>query len=98
MFYTIILQAVELICPANRKRSTDPGKSTAMVVWKDPSVMDTTGRDLEVMCMPPSGSAFPIGKTEVRCTVTNSKDEELACTFYVHICGTLEYRRFFSMI
>ena len=68
--------------------STDPGLPTATVIWKNPSAIDTIGRALEAMCMPPSGSAFQIGITEVTCTATDAK-EELACTYNVTVIGTL---------
>ena len=70
---------------------TDPSKSTAMVIWSDPSAMDTNGKDLEVMCMPPSGSEFEIGHTEVTCIAESDKGEELACKFFVTIKGRLNF-------
>ena len=68
--------------------STDPGLPTAAVVWRNPRAIDTVGRHLEAMCMPPSGSAFQMGITEVTCSATDDEEEELACTFNVTIIGT----------
>ena len=89
-----ILKAVEPVCPANHLKSTDPSKSTAVVAWKDTSAVDANGKDLEVMCIPPSGSEFPIGKTDVTCKTVNVKKEEVVCIFTVTINGTLNYRRY----
>ena len=69
--------------------STDPGKSTAMVVWKDPLAVDTNGKDLELMCRPFPGSEFQIGETEVKCFAVDDNKEELACTFLITINGKL---------
>ena len=71
--------------------STDPGKSTVMVVWKDPSAVDTNGKDLELTCRPFSGSEFQIGKTDVTCSAADDRKEKLACTFSVTIFGRLNY-------
>ena len=72
-------------------RSTEPSKSTAMVVWRVSSAIDTNGKYLEVTCMPPSGSEFEIGKTEVWCMAEDEKREELACNFFVTINGTFTF-------
>ena len=74
--------------------STDPGKSTAMVVWKDPSTVDTNGKDFELICMPPSGSEFQIGETEVTCLAVEEDKEELTCTFVITINGKLKCLRY----
>ena len=83
----LIQEALELVCPANREKFTDPNKSTAMVLWKDPSVKDVNGKDLDVLCMPTSGSEFRIGKREVVCMAGDGKGENSTCTFFVNIKG-----------
>lgn len=40
-----------------------------------------------VTCAPPSGSAFPIGTTPVRCTATDASAREATCTFNVTLTG-----------
>ena len=85
---------MEPVCPTNLIQSTDPSKSTAMVVWTNPSASDTYGKDLEVICTPPSGSTFEIGETEVTCIAEDDKNEELACTFSVSIKGTLNMLKY----
>ena len=76
------------VCPANREEFTDKSKSTAMVVWKDPSVKDVNGNDVVVTCVPPSGSEFRMGKREVACTAGGGDIEHSTCTFTVTIKGT----------
>ena len=85
---------IEPVCSANLMKSTDPSQSTAMVVWKNPLASDTYGKDLEVICMPPSGSKFKIGQTDVKCMAEYDKNEGLACTFSVTINGMLNILRY----
>ena len=89
-----ISKAVGPVCPANYLKSTDPSKSTAMVVWKYPSAVDANGKDFEVICIPPSGSEFPIGKTDVTCKTVDLKKEEVVCIFSITINGTLSYLKY----
>ena len=83
LFY--ILEAQEPVCPSTREEFTDPNKSTTVVVWKDPAAKDINGKDLDITCMPPSGSEFPIEQTEVVCMAGDSKEENYSCTFTVNI-------------
>ena len=42
-----------------------------------------------VTCVPPSGSAFPIGATTVSCTATDAATNRSSCTFTVTVLGAL---------
>ena len=88
-FYTscYIFKAPDPVCPANFEEFTDKSKSTAMVVWKDPSVKDFDGEDLYVTCVPPSGSEFRIGKREVVCMAGGGDIVHSTCNFTVTIKG-----------
>ena len=59
-----------------------------MVIWKDPSAKDDNGKDIDAICMPPSGSEFSIGKTEVVCMTGDGDRENNTCTFFVTVKGT----------
>ena len=61
------LRASESVRQANLEEFTDSRKSTAKMIWKDPSGKDINGKDLDIICVPSSGSEFPIGETEVLC-------------------------------
>ncbi len=42
-----------------------------------------------VVCLPPSGSIFPIGITQVNCTATDASGNQANCSFTVAVSGTL---------
>ena len=48
------------------------------------------------MCLPPSGSEFPIGKNKVVCAAMDDKGKIAACSFTVTINGMLA-RTYFKM-
>jgi uncharacterized protein len=64
-------------CPGNIIANTDPGKSTAVVTYSAPSATDCG----VVTCNMPSGSAFPLGPTQVTCTAPTGD----RCTFTVTV-------------
>jgi hypothetical protein len=43
-----------------------------------------------VNCIPPSGSRFPIGTSEVRCTATDASGNTSAASFWVDVLGAPE--------
>ena len=51
-------------CPANQTSNVDPGQSTALIEWQDPSATDNSGDSPTVVCNPPSGTKFTIGSTK----------------------------------
>jgi hypothetical protein len=42
-----------------------------------------------VVCVPPSGSSFPLGATTVNCTATDAHSNQANCSFTVFVGGTL---------
>ena len=76
-------------CPANQTSNTDPGQSTALVVWQDPSATDNSGDRPTVVCNPPSGTSFPIGSTKVTYTALDGYGNTDSCSFYVDIIGKI---------
>ena len=49
-----------------------------------------------VVCNPPSGSAFPVGTTQVTCTATDSSGNSSTCTFNITVMGSISGRKFYD--
>ena len=71
----------------NQTLRTDPGKSTAVVVWETPFSSDNSGVVPHVSCNPASDTSFPIGETGVNCTAIDNSGNQASCEFYVNIIG-----------
>jgi hypothetical protein len=50
-----------------------------------PGASDDTDANPSVVCVPPSGSVFPIGRTVVTCTATDDCTNRSTCTFTVTV-------------
>jgi FtsP/CotA-like multicopper oxidase with cupredoxin domain len=74
----------QITCPADIVKANDPGLCSAVVTFPDPIVCG----EATVVCVPPSGSVFPIGTTVVTCTATNGIGEMAQCTFNVTVNDT----------
>ncbi len=58
----------------------------SQVSWDDPDVTDNLGNDVDVVCVPQSGSVFQNANTEtVTCTATDDAGNEASCTFLVSV-------------
>ena len=67
---------------------TDPGQSTALVVWEAPSVNSDAEEFTVDKCYPESGSNFTIGSQKVVCEATEvAHVYENMCHFYVNVTG-----------
>ncbi|MCB1126649.1 MAG: HYR domain-containing protein, partial [Verrucomicrobiae bacterium] len=51
---------------------------------------DDCDATLEVVCLPPSGTRFPLGSTEVHCSVTDDSGKPAECTFVVQVLSDTE--------
>ncbi len=78
-------------CPANKTSYTDPGQSTALIVWQSPPATDNSGVSPTVVCNPPSGANFAIGSTYVTCTALDEYGNKDNCAYYVNIIGKTFY-------
>ncbi len=86
-------EAPVIYCPHDKLDvPNDLGKDNAVVTWDDPAVTDNSGRDVQVVCDPPSGSVFPIGVTIVTCTATDTAGNTAYCQFKVVVVGRCEMR------
>lgn len=72
-------------CPSSQTVNPDPGLFTATVTWASPTSIDGCDGPTPVTCVPPSGSAFPIGTTVVVCSATDSCDIVGSCGFNVTV-------------
>ena len=80
---TGLMPAVTVTCPANIFTNVPNVLTTVSVSWPDPVA---TGEPAPVVvCVPPSGSAFPVGTTTVACTASNSEGTN-SCQFSVIGC------------
>jgi hypothetical protein len=64
------------------------GPNGAVVTFLSPSATDIDGNNVSVNCNPPSGSTFPLGKTTVTCTATDSAGASGVVTFDVTVVDT----------
>jgi len=76
--------AFEIICPDPIAVQTDPGECTAVVTFAEPTIIDAVGA-VTIVCVPPPGSAFPVGETTVVCTATDSIGQTATCSFTVGV-------------
>jgi len=74
-----------LTCPSNLtlEFTSEAGAPTAFT----PEASDLCSPPVTVTCVPPSGSTFPIGTTEVRCTATDRAGNSAGCSFQVNVLG-----------
>lgn len=74
-----------IICPPSRDViAPTPGSTTALVTYPDPVVVDNCP-GVTVVCVPASGTAFPLGITTVTCTATDSGGATASCSFTVTV-------------
>jgi hypothetical protein len=74
-------QAPQLTCPANQTRvAATPGTATVIVMYAAPAISDNCP-GATVVCVPPSGSSFPLGTTTVTCTASDAAGNTTSCTF-----------------
>ncbi len=60
----------------------------AVVTYEYPTASDTVDETLTVVCSPDSGFTFPIGNTEVTCTVEDDSGNESSTSFTVEVVDT----------
>ncbi|MGE0882269.1 MAG: S8 family serine peptidase [Blastocatellales bacterium] len=74
-----------ITCPPDQDViALTPGSTTAIVNFPAPVVVDNCPGST-VVCVPASGSAFPLGTTAVTCTATDSGGAMASCGFNVTV-------------
>lgn len=95
-------QPPTVTCPSNITTSNTPGQCSAVVNYANPIVTDNCpGADLvtclppltsspsgTTSCLPPAGSAFPVGTTTVRCCAEDAVGNFDDCTFTITVNDT----------
>ena len=76
-------EAPKINCPGNIARPTDPDQCTAVVNYAATGTDNCPG--VTVVCLPPSGTRFPIGSATVTCTATDATGNTTTCSFTVTI-------------
>ena len=74
-------------CSTNRVVAAT-SSSGATVAFSAPASDNCPG--VRANCMPPSGFAFPIGTTTVRCAALDASNNRATCSFTVHVKGAAE--------
>jgi hypothetical protein len=73
-----------ITCPANVVQNNDPGLCSAVVNYPNPLAADNCP-GVTFACVPPSGSTFPVGVTNVTCTATDGSAATASCSFTVTV-------------
>jgi len=76
-----------LLCPGNVTVTASPGQCSPVVGFPAPTVLDNCP-GATVRCVPPSGSSFPLGVTNVTCTGTDARGAVATCGFIVTVNGS----------
>src|SRR6185295_410502 len=81
-FTVIDPSPVTLICPSNVVAFCQSGQGAEV---KYNVTARTVCGNVPVVCNPPSGSQFPVGKTPVICDATTLAGQKDSCTFTVEV-------------
>jgi uncharacterized repeat protein (TIGR01451 family) len=88
--FTVTINDVQpptISCPANVTAQENPaGSGTATVTYSLPTTNDNC-QGVNIACVPPSGSVFPVGITRVNCTATDAGGNNASCSFNVTVQG-----------
>ena len=79
-------QPPTIVCPANVSATAPTGQTSTIVNYPPPTVSDNCP-GVTFVCVPASGSSFPLGSTTVTCTATDASTNQASCTFKVTVSG-----------
>ncbi len=79
--------APAIACPLPPTRNNDAGQCSAVVNFTA-SARDNCDGAITPVCVPPSGSSFPVGITTVTCTATDAAGNSSSCQFLVTVNDT----------
>ncbi|MEN3336266.1 MAG: hypothetical protein V7641_5631 [Blastocatellia bacterium] len=71
-------------CPPSITVGTAPGKNVAIVDFPIATATDVCGVT-NVVCLPPSGSTFPLGASTVNCSARDAANNTANCSFTVTV-------------
>ena len=78
----------KIVCSTNRVVAATTGNG-AKVVFPTPAASDNCP-GVRVICVPPSGTTFPIGTSTVNCTAIDTSGNQAACSFTIRVKGAAE--------
>ncbi|MDB6066090.1 MAG: hypothetical protein JWR26_2298 [Pedosphaera sp.] len=81
-------EAPLIVCSTNRVAAAT-ASTGARVSFPTPASTDNCP-GIMVVCIPPTGSTFPIGTTTVHCTATDASANQATCSFTIHVKGAAE--------
>lgn len=76
-----------IVCPADLLVTTD-GQRPRVVNFPDPQAADNCTGQVQVLCVPPSGSTFPPGTTLINCTAVDASGNTASCRFNVTVADS----------
>lgn len=80
------IQPPQIICPGDQIAATPTLCAAGIVInYPAPQVSDNCPNNLQVVCVPSSGSVFPVGTTNVTCTATDGGGNQSQCSFKVTV-------------
>jgi hypothetical protein len=72
-------QPPTITCPANITTTSSQGQCGTNVTYPNPTITaNCSAGNLTSLCLPPSGSFFPVGVTTVNCTIVNNASKAIA--------------------
>ncbi|MCI0489554.1 MAG: HYR domain-containing protein [Blastocatellia bacterium] len=80
-------EAPSITCPLPPTRNNDPGQCSGVVNFLA-SARDNCDGAITTVCVPPSGSSFPVGITTVACMATDTAGNSSSCMFNVTVNDT----------
>jgi hypothetical protein len=89
-----------ITCPVVPPVCNDAGKCTAVVTYSPTANDNCPLPNGAVVCTPASGYAFPVGTSQVNCTVTDAAGLTASCSFSVTVndctTGTISGKKFYD--
>jgi hypothetical protein len=80
--------APSITCPAPIVTNVaNAGDTNVVVTYTTPTATDSCPGSVGVVCVPASGSSFPVGVTTVTCTATDAAGNTANCSFTVTVNG-----------
>jgi len=75
----------QIVCPTVTAKANDLHQCGAIVQYPLPTVTDSCSAITNLVCVPPSGSFFPLGLTMVNCTAIDAGGNSAECAFGVTV-------------